>query len=122
MPYNIIRAAWKCNSSSKNRNRKDAHWKALLRSAGGANTGSVVAGVVGVNKFAYDIWGDTVNIASRMEANGEESKKSTSQYTTYGWSNTSLTANTEARYRPKQRAGRYVLRSKKEKNLAAVTA
>ena len=37
----------------------------------GVHTGSVVAGIVGVKKFAYDIWGDTVNIASRMESSGE---------------------------------------------------
>jgi class 3 adenylate cyclase len=36
----------------------------------GINTGSVIAGVVGSKKFAYDIWGDTVNIASRVESSG----------------------------------------------------
>ncbi|QTN38873.1 AAA family ATPase [Cryomorphaceae bacterium] len=37
----------------------------------GLHTGPVVAGVVGSKKFAYDIWGDTVNTAARMEASGE---------------------------------------------------
>jgi class 3 adenylate cyclase/uncharacterized protein HemY len=48
----------------------------------GIHTGPVVAGIVGVKKFQYDIWGDTVNTASRMESSGEPGKINISQ-TTY---------------------------------------
>lgn len=40
----------------------------------GINSGPVVAGIVGVKKYAYDIWGDTVNTAARMEQNSEAGK------------------------------------------------
>ena len=47
----------------------------------GINTGPVVAGVVGTHKFAYDIWGDAVNVASRMESNSEAGKINISENT-----------------------------------------
>ncbi|MCB1156951.1 MAG: adenylate/guanylate cyclase domain-containing protein [Leptospiraceae bacterium] len=47
----------------------------------GINTGNVSAGVVGLKKYTYDIWGDTVNIASRMESSGEPGKINISRAT-----------------------------------------
>jgi adenylate cyclase len=47
----------------------------------GIHTGPVVAGVVGSKKFAYDIWGDTVNVAARMEQNCEAGKVNISEST-----------------------------------------
>ncbi len=54
-------------------------WQAAKQAAGqpywavrvGLHTGPVIAGVIGSKKFAYDIWGDAVNTASRMESNSE---------------------------------------------------
>lgn len=40
----------------------------------GIHTGQLVAGVIGIRKFAYDIWGDTVNMAARMQQAGQEGK------------------------------------------------
>ena len=53
----------------------------LSRMRVGIHTGQVVAGVVGKNKFAYDIWGDTVNTAARMEEFGESGKVNVSAET-----------------------------------------
>jgi adenylate cyclase len=53
-----------------------------FRMRAGIHSGSVVAGIVGLKKFAYDIWGDTVNTAARMEQKSEAGKINISQ-TTY---------------------------------------
>jgi class 3 adenylate cyclase len=45
------------------------------------HTGPVIAGIVGTRKWQYDIWGDTVNIASRMESKSETGKINISEAT-----------------------------------------
>jgi len=47
----------------------------------GIHTGVVVAGIAGVKKFHYDIWGDAVNTASRMESSGEVGRVNISEAT-----------------------------------------
>ncbi len=58
-----------------------ARGEAPLEARIGIHTGPLVAGVVGSKKFAYDIWGDTVNIASRVESAGEAGKVNVSENT-----------------------------------------
>jgi adenylate cyclase len=62
--------------------QKSAKGKPVFEMRIGIHTGPVVAGVVGSHKFAYDIWGDTVNTAARLEQGGEPGKINISE-TTY---------------------------------------
>jgi len=60
---------------------QDSKGKLCFEMRVGIHTGSVVAGIVGVSKFQYDIWGDTVNIASRIENVGEAGRVNISHST-----------------------------------------
>jgi class 3 adenylate cyclase len=60
------------------RNKKSAiKWKLRV----GIHSGPITAGVVGKKKFSYDVFGDTVNIAARIESSSEADKISVSAYT-----------------------------------------
>jgi class 3 adenylate cyclase len=54
---------------------QDPAWQVRI----GINTGEVVAGVIGDYKFCYDVWGDTVNMASRLETNSSIGKVNVSE-------------------------------------------
>ncbi len=84
IPANLIKAALEMqeylHDTKQERMRKgEPYFEARI----GIHTGPVVAGVVGLKKFGYDIWGDTVNIAARMEANCEVGQINISE-TTHG--------------------------------------
>ena len=74
-PFDAVNAALEIIDCMQNYNKE----RAAIGASGfdvriGIHTGPVVAGIVGVNKFAYDIWGSTVNTASRLENASEANK------------------------------------------------
>jgi class 3 adenylate cyclase/uncharacterized protein HemY len=75
----VVRAA--IDISAFMRHRLLTHGSKTFGVRIGIHTGSVVAGIVGVRKFAYDIWGDTVNTAARMEQHAEEGRINLSETT-----------------------------------------
>lgn len=78
-PVDTVLAAFEMLHAVEERARGDrpAQWKVRI----GIHTGPVIAGVVGINKFAFDIWGDTVNYSSRMESSGEANRINLSERT-----------------------------------------
>ena len=81
-PVDVVKAALEMRDFMKMyRIEQRAKGKPEFSMRIGIHTGSVVAGVVGNKKFAYDIWGNAVNLASRMEGSGEVGKVNISQQT-----------------------------------------
>jgi len=79
---NAVKAACEIRSFMQSyQTQRAAIKKPFFEARIGLHSGSVIAGIVGTKKFQYDIWGDTVNLASRMESSGEPGKVNISDST-----------------------------------------
>jgi class 3 adenylate cyclase len=81
-PTDVVKAGLDMQAWIRRRNQQanisqEKAWEIRI----GINTGPLVAGVIGKHKFVYDIWGDTVNLASRMESSGEVGQVNISSFT-----------------------------------------
>lgn len=82
VPHDIIRAALDMQRFlNEERAKREQLGLPFFTGRIGLHTGPVVAGVVGARKFAYDIWGDTVNVASRIESKSEPGQVNISEST-----------------------------------------
>jgi PAS domain S-box-containing protein len=81
-PFNCVLAAFEMQNYVKSkmdetRTPNGLEWKCKT----GISTGELIAGVVGKKKYIYDVWGNTVNIAARMQEQGQDGRINVSEYT-----------------------------------------
>jgi predicted ATPase/class 3 adenylate cyclase len=77
-PEDVVQAALEMRDFMTERQRLGGPYLGIRI---GVHTGAVIAGIVGTKKFQYDVWGDTVNTASRMESSGAAGQVNISQAT-----------------------------------------
>jgi adenylate cyclase len=69
-PVDAVMAAFEMVKAVEELSSEEAPWRVRI----GIHTGPVIAGVVGIKKFAFDVWGETVNFSSRMESASEANR------------------------------------------------
>ena len=76
-PVDMVMAAFEMVEAVRSRAGDGPGWGVRI----GIHTGPVIAGVVGIRKFAFDVWGESVNLSSRMESSGAENRVNISRQT-----------------------------------------
>jgi class 3 adenylate cyclase/HAMP domain-containing protein len=76
-PVDTVMAAFEMVEAVRARAAEGPAWGVRI----GIHTGPVIAGVVGIRKFAFDVWGESVNLSSRMESSGAENRINISRQT-----------------------------------------